>query len=61
MPDPQKVLISAPKDRSLEAYKAWINEMFAHITLGGKDSAEPTEEEWQANHKEFWEKADAAE
>lgn len=40
-----------PIDRSLEAYKAWIQNIV--IRLGGS-SGDMTEEEWIEAHHEFW-------
>jgi hypothetical protein len=45
-----------PIDRSLEAYKAWIQKMV--IRLGGS-GGDMTEEQWIEAHREFW--ADAGE
>jgi hypothetical protein len=44
-----------PIDRSLEAYKAWIENMF--IRLGGSGD-DMTEEQWIEAHREFWSDAD---
>ena len=45
--------VSHPKDRSLEAYKAWVMEIARRLT---KDATKIklTEEEWIANWKEYW-------
>jgi len=48
----QKVLFSRPKDKSLEAFKAWILEMYEHLT--GKREDNTTEEQWIALWKAFW-------
>lgn len=40
-----------PIDRSLEAYKAWIQNMV--IRLGGS-GGDMTEEQWIEAHREFW-------
>ena len=40
-----------PIDRSLEAYKAWIQNMV--IRLGGT-GGDMTEEQWNEAHREFW-------
>lgn len=47
----KKVDVSLPKDRSLEAYKAWVKELAKRLT---KTEFELTEEEWIENWKEFW-------
>ena len=47
----QKVLFSRPKDKSLEAFKAWILEMYEHLT--GKREDNTTEEQWIALWKAF--------
>ena len=45
--------VSHPKDKSLEAYKAWVMEIAKRLT---KDATNIkwTEEEWKANWKEYW-------
>jgi len=48
----QKVLFSRPKDKSLEAYKAWILDMCEHLT--GKRENDISEERWIAFWKAFW-------
>lgn len=52
------VMLSRPKDESLEAYKAFISEIFKHLT--GRDISEapdaPTEEKWQSSWRKFWSK-----
>lgn len=40
-----------PLDRSLEAYKAWIQNMV--IRLGGS-GGDMTDAEWEAAWREFW-------
>ncbi len=48
-----KGLFSRPKDKSLEAFKVWILEMYEHLT--GKREDTTTEEQWIALWKAFWE------
>jgi hypothetical protein len=43
--------ITRPPDKSLEAYKAWINNMAAALGVEGE---EPTDAEWEAMWREFW-------
>ena len=50
------VLLSRPKDKNLEAYKAWISEM-VHIT-GKKSDNSMSESEWEQAWKDFWNKDD---
>jgi hypothetical protein len=50
----KKVLLSRPKDKSLEAYKQWIKEITFHLT--GKNDDSMTEEKWIESWKEFWSK-----
>ena len=45
--------VSRPKDRSLEAYKAWIMELAKKITTG-RATVKWTEEEWIAHWEKFW-------
>jgi hypothetical protein len=55
-----RVLLSRPRDESLEAYKDWIGELFTHITgkpMTGDRSM--SEEEWKRQHAEFWHKMHA--
>ena len=42
--------LSQPKDRSLDAYKAWLRRVLS--ALGGEDDM--TEEQWEAEWREFW-------
>jgi sulfur relay (sulfurtransferase) DsrC/TusE family protein len=46
------VRFSRPKDKSLEAYKAWISEIAARLTT--QKSIKLTEEEWRKSWKDFW-------
>ncbi len=48
------LFFSRPADRSLEAYKAWIHALTAH--LGGTDDL--SEAEWDASWRQFWNTAD---
>jgi len=43
---------SRPMDRSLAAYKAWIQRMMAAV--GGSSEDGMTEAEWEAAWREFW-------
>jgi sulfur relay (sulfurtransferase) DsrC/TusE family protein len=52
----QGVLLSQPKDKSLEAFKAWMQEMTKHLTGREKTDGTITEEEWIQYHKNFWAK-----
>lgn len=54
MAEEKKVILSRPKDKSLEAFKSWIGEISAHL-LGDKEST-MTEEKWEKAWKEFWSK-----
>jgi hypothetical protein len=44
--------LSRPKDRSLEAYKAWIKELAFKMT--GKNDNSMTEADWEEAWKKFW-------
>lgn len=50
----QERAFTRPLDRSLEAYKAWIQNMV--IRLGGKTGT-LTDEQWEQLHAEFWAEA----
>ena len=50
----EKVLLSRPKDKSLKAFKAWVDEIYKHLT--GKSDDSITDEEMEARWKEFWSK-----
>jgi hypothetical protein len=54
----KKPILSRPKDESLEAFKAWIMEIFTRFT--GKTESEMSEEKWKEKYQAFWakEKAD---
>jgi hypothetical protein len=43
---------SRPKDKSLEAYKAWITELVSRLTTNNE--IQLTEQEWIAHWKEYW-------
>ncbi len=49
------VTFDRPADRSLEAFKAWVNRMGDFFGLADDD--ETTEDEWREDWKEFWAKA----
>jgi hypothetical protein len=46
---------SHPKDRSLKAYKAWIEEI-ANRLITDKTTLKMTDKEWTESWKEFWQK-----
>ena len=48
----KKPFLSRPKDRTLEAYKAWMLEIINHIAPNAKKTM--TEEKWLAGWKKFW-------
>ena len=45
--------LSLPKDRSLEAYKAWVLEIATRLTKEDT-KIKFTEEDWTAYWKEYW-------
>jgi hypothetical protein len=47
MPDKNKILLSKPKDKSLQAYKAWINELSSRFGPEGLNTEEPTDKVWE--------------
>ena len=49
-----RTTISRPRDKSVEAYKAWIMEISQRLTTA-KQAIELTESEWRASWKEYWE------
>jgi hypothetical protein len=51
-----KVLLSRPKDNSFEAFKAWMNEIYKHLTGKSDDDGSLTDEELKTAWKEFWSK-----
>ncbi len=48
----KKPFLSRPKDRTLEAYKAWMQEIIRNIAPNAKKTM--TEEKWTASWKKFW-------
>lgn len=49
----KKFTVSSPKDKSLEAYKAWMMAIAKRLTAENM-GIKWTEEEWIANWKKFW-------
>jgi ABC-type nitrate/sulfonate/bicarbonate transport system substrate-binding protein len=49
--------LSKPADRSLQAFKDWMQTMGDKL-MPGSPPDDATEEEWIADHKEFWEGVD---
>jgi hypothetical protein len=45
---------SRPKDKSLEAYKAWVRELSGRFTTQ-EHEINLTEKEWIESWKEYWE------
>jgi hypothetical protein len=54
--DKKIAILSRPKDKSLEAYKAWIKEFTFRLT-GKNNPNSMTEEQWVAGWKKFWSKS----
>jgi len=52
------IIYGRPADRSLEAFKEFINAMVAKLAPDAKNTM--TEEKWKTAHQKFWEKKDAA-
>jgi hypothetical protein len=50
-------LFSRPRDRSPEAYKAWILEMLKQLT-GKDDDGRISDKEWKVRCARFWAKSD---
>ena len=50
------IFFSRPKDESLEAFKAWINETTLKLNPNAKDYV--TEEEWRKKWQQFWGKSE---
>ena len=48
-----KVTFSRPKDKSVQAYKAWIMEIAERLTTE-KNKIQLTEAEWLLNWREYW-------
>jgi hypothetical protein len=53
----KKVTFSRPKDKSVEAYKAWVTEIAKRLTTQ-HTIIKLTEAEWVANCEEFWREVD---
>jgi hypothetical protein len=53
MTDKPQLHLSKPADRSLQAFKDWMNAMGDKL-MPGSPPDDATEEEWIADHKEFW-------
>jgi hypothetical protein len=49
----KRIIISRPKDRSIEAYKAWMMELAKQLS-SEENEIKWTEEEWIANWEKFW-------
>ena len=49
----KKVAVSRPKDRSLEAYKVWMLDIYKKLTTQ-QGKIKLTEEDWIANWTEYW-------
>ena len=49
--------LACPEDKSLDAFKRWIDDMVK--ALGGDESDDLTEEEWEEHWKKFWSAADS--
>ena len=49
----KKAAFSRPKDKSVEAYKAWILEIARRLTTE-PNAIKLTQAEWVASWKEFW-------
>ena len=50
---PAKVMISRPKDKGLEAFKAWMTEVMVGLRGEGGGSS-ISEERWEEAWAEFW-------
>ena len=53
----RKVLYLRPRDKSLEAFKAWISALMVHLT--GEERDNMSEEQWRAYWLKFWAAGDA--
>lgn len=53
MSDKKKVLLSRERDKSFEAFKDWINELFTHITGRPASDEEMTEEQWIRAYRKY--------
>ena len=49
----KRVTLSRPKDKSVEAYKAWMMEIARRLTTE-PSAIKLSQAEWLANWKEFW-------
>jgi hypothetical protein len=49
----KRIPLSRPKDKSVEAYKAWMMEIADRLTTE-PTAIKLTQAEWVANWKEFW-------
>jgi lysylphosphatidylglycerol synthetase-like protein (DUF2156 family) len=52
-----RLALARPKDRSLEAYKTWIQNM---VRAMGGPTGDATDDDWRELHAEFWANADKA-
>jgi hypothetical protein len=48
-----RTTFSRPRDKSVEAYKAWIMEIAQRLTTA-KELIQFTEKEWLTSWKEYW-------
>ena len=53
----KRAILSRPKDRSLESYKAWMREFVSKINPNAKSVL--TDEQWEDKWKRFWAKVDS--
>lgn len=49
---------SRPRDKSLQAFKDWVNGFAGRLFPGVMDSL--TEKEWDKNWKKFWSEAESS-
>ena len=54
----KEVLFLRPRDKSLEAFKAWISVLMVHLT--GEERDNFSEEQWRAYWQKFWASDDAS-
>jgi hypothetical protein len=52
-----KPFLSRPKDRTLEAYKAWMKEIIDRM-LPADAPRVMTDKDWEEGWKKFWQKVD---
>lgn len=57
MTQSRKVLYLRPRDKSLEAFKDWIQALMLHLT--GEKRETMSEEQWTAYWQKFWAAGDA--